>query len=130
MGEMNTSRSYVYYRKPIHLRNLHVNCVIHRWRTLYRSHQSHFHRKSSHNRCQHRLYRHLRASRNVHHQRISTTIHLVSNHQTTSSDHRGIPRHLSESASLRLLSTTRTILCDRSANIYTEFERRIRLFIN
>src|SRR5678815_1090519 len=100
MVEMNTSRSYVYYhRKPIHLSDLHINCVIHRWRTLYRSNRSHIPRKSSHNRCQHRLYRHLSASRNVHHQRISTTIHLVSNHQTTSSDHGGIPRHLSESVS-------------------------------
>ena len=123
---MNALRSYVYYRKPIglHLRALHVNYVIHRWRTLYGSHRSQFHSKSSHNRCQRRVYRHLRASGNVHHQRISTTIHLVSNHQTTSSDHRRIPRHLSESASLRLLSTTRTILCDRSANIYTQFDRR------
>src|SRR6188768_853428 len=111
MVEINASISHVYYRKPIHLRDLHVNCVIHRWRTSYRSHQSHFPRKSSHNRCQHRLYRHLRTSRNVHHQRISTTIHPVSNHQTTSSDHRGIPRHLPESTSLRLLSTTRIILC-------------------
>ena len=125
MVQLNALRPYVYYRKPLHLCNLHINCVIHRWRTLYRSHQSHFPRKSSHNRCQHRLYRHLRASGNVHHQRISTTIHLVSNHQTTSSDHRRIPRHLSESASLRLLSTTRTILCDQSSNICTHFHRKL-----
>ena len=124
---MNASRPYyVYYRKPIglHLRALYVNYMIHRWRTLYGSHRSHFRCKSSYNRCQRRLYRHLRASGNVHHQRISTTIHLVSNHQTTSSDHRRIPRHLSESASLRLLSTNRTILCDQSANLYTNFQRR------
>ena len=126
---MNASRPYVYYRKPIYLLALHANYVIHRWRTLYGSHQSHFHCKSSHNRCRHRLYRHLLVGRNIHHQHISTTIQLVSNRQT-SSDHRRIPRHLSESASLRLLSTTRTILCDRSANIYTQFDRRRRLFIN
>jgi len=130
MVEMNTSRSYVYYRKPIHLRDLHVNCVIHRWQTLYRSHRSYFPRKATHNRYQHRIHRHLHARRNMHHQRISTTIHLVSNHQTTSSNHRGIPRHLSESASLRLLSTTRTILCDQSANVYTEIDCRRRLFLN
>ena len=129
---MNALRSYVYYRKPIglHLRALHVNYVIHRWRTLYGSHRLHFQCKSSHNRCRHCLYRHLRASSNVHHQRISTAIHLVSNHHTTSPRHRRISSHLSESASLRLISTTRVILCNRSANIYTEFERRRRLFIN
>ena len=94
--EMNASTPYVYYnRKPIYLLALHANYVIHRWRTLYGSHRSHFHCKSSHNRCRNRLYRHLIVGRNIHHQHISTTIQLVSNHQT-SSDHRRIPRDMSE----------------------------------
>src|ERR1043165_9867349 len=96
--------------------------MIHRWRTLHRSHPPSFPSQSGNNRCQHSIYYHLNNGSNMHHQTISTTIQLVLNHQTTSSDHRRLSRHLSESTSIRLLSTTRTILCGQSANIYTKFE--------
>jgi len=127
---MNVARPYVRYRKTLQVSDLCIYCVMHRWRTLYRSHPSSFQCKSYHNRSQHCIYPHLPAGRNVHNQHFSSTIHHVSNHQTTSTDHCRPSRHISEPASIRLLSTNRTILCWQSSNIYTKFDWRRWLYIN
>jgi len=100
--------------------------VIHRWRTLHRSHPSHFRRKQCHNRSQHCIYYHRYVCYNVQDHRFSTSYHIDSKHHATRSVQHRMPRHVSEATAIWLLS----INCCESSTTYTEFDwRRYSKFV-